>query len=190
MGSLRCSCTTPAFRLAMLSCLALVSSAVLLGCTSHFTPNAAVVQAAVDCPSSMPNRPGPSPTSTPKDLTGSVPKGFVPAQVFVCRMAPIATDSDGSSPFQFQQEELAGDFDALLAALAVPSDTPGGNVVCTADLELLPGLWLVNATGGAINAAWPVDKCGKSRGKPDTQKAIDALRIVDVQVLPFPGQGK
>ncbi len=161
---------------------------MLGGCTTHYTPSTAVVQTAVDCPSSLQDYPGYTPTSTPTNLMGSVPEGFVPEKVFICRMAAVAPDSDDSWPFQFQQEELAGDFGPLLAALAVPSDTPGGNVVCTADLELLPGLWLVNAAGGAINTAWPVDKCGKSRGKPDTQKAIDALRIVDVQAVTFAGQ--
>ncbi|WP_157875388.1 hypothetical protein [Arthrobacter sp. PAMC 25486] len=56
-------------------------------------------------------------------------------------------------------------------------------------MELRLGLWLVNAAGDAVQVEWPTDTCGMTFGKPDTQEAIDALRVVDTQVLPNPGPG-
>lgn len=196
MVTLRSRSTTPASRLALLACIALMLSLVLAGCTiytgkvTHYTPSPAGVQQRVDCLLSMdaswPN--GPETPQSPSTLMGSVPDGFVPDKVFICRPAEVAVD--GVSARQVQQEELAGDFTALLAALAVPSDKGEANTVCAAMMELRLGLWLVNAAGDAVQVAWPTDTCGMTLGKPDTQKAIDALKIVDVKVIPAPMPSK
>ena len=196
MGSLRSRCTTPTSRLALLACLALaVGSLALTGCTvftgkvTHYTPEPATVQDKVDCLLSMdnswPNGPETPPVST---LMGSVPEGFVPDKVFVCR--PGEETVNGKSTRLVQQEERVGDFTALLAALAVPSDRGEANVACPAMMELRLGLWLVNAAGDAVQVQWPTDTCGMTLGKPDTQKAIDALNVVNILVSPVPGQAR
>lgn len=177
-----------------LACLALLSSAALSGCTIHtgkvtqYYPEPAAVQPKVDCllsvHGSWPN--GPETPPAPSPLMGSAPKGFVPEKVFLCR--PGAADGNGVQTIS--QGELSGDFTALLAALAEPSDKGEANVVCPAMMELRPGLWLVNAAGDAVQVKWPTDTCDMTFGKPDTQKAIDALQIADIKVLPVPGQGK
>ncbi len=184
----------------LLACLALASSAALSGCTvftgrvTEYVPAPAVLQPSVDCIASMANSPGYPPPASPSasspgaNLSGSVPDGFVPETAFLCRLADVKVD--GEPGLQFQQEELAGDFTPLLKALAVPSNRGDENTMCTLELEIVPILWLVNADGNAIQATWPTDVCGKTRGKPDTQKALDGLKDVQTQVLPYPRQDK
>lgn len=192
--------TTPACRLALLACLAPALSALVLGAlvlagcnvstakVMQYHPDPAVVQQTVDCPASISGFPGYVPTASPSSLAGSVPEGFVPEQVFICRTGD--SEVAGEHKVLFQQEQLAGDFAPLLAALAEPSDRQSGADLCTADLELIPGLWLVNAADETVQVTWPLDSCRKTRGKPDTQKAINALNVVDILVLPVPEQGK
>ena len=190
--------STPAFRLALLACLAPACclALVLGGCTlytgrvTHYTPAPAVVQEKVDCVRSIddswPN--GPESPSPAPALAGSVPAGFIPEKVFICRPADVTVN--GADMRQVQQEELAGDFTPLLAALAEPSDRGEANVACPAMMELRLGLWLVNAAGNAVQITWPTDTCGMTFGKPATQMAVDALQVVDTTVIQVPGQGK
>lgn len=196
--------TTPVPRLALLACLALGSSAALGGCTAGdsepsptvdapavtaLVPKPAVLQKGIECPVSPDVFPSNADSSYPAEPRGSVPEGFVIEKVFLCR--PDMTEVDGTTKFVVQQEELEGDFAPLLAALAVPSDRADeGQLVCPAILEMIPVLWLVNASGEAVDAALPTTECRQASGKPDTQKAIDALKIVDVKVIPVPEQGK
>ena len=184
--------TTPAFRLALAACLALVlgGCTIYAGRVTHYSPAPAVVQSNVDCVRSIdeswpngPESPPPSPA-----LAGSVPAGFMPEKVFICR--PSGVSANGADMRLVQQEELAGDFTALLAALAEPSDRGEANVACPAMMELSLGLWLVNAAGDAVQITWPTDTCGMTFGKPATQKAIDALTVVDTRVIQVPEQGK
>lgn len=202
MGSLRSSCTTPASRLALFACLALASSAALGGCTladpapapplgyatvSSFLPEPAVVQKGIDCPVSLDDFPSNSDTDYPSTPRGSVPNGFVTEKVFICR--PGVSEIPGT-PNVIAQEELQGDFAPLLAALAVPSERAEGGFACTSVLEYIPVLWLVNASGEAVDAAWPTTECRQASGKPDTQKAIDALSVVDTQTATGAGSKK
>ncbi|PYH00072.1 hypothetical protein CVV67_11540 [Arthrobacter stackebrandtii] len=188
--------TTPAFRLPLLASVALVSALALGGCTSggpapattleaptvtQLVPEPAVLQKGVECPSSLDDFPSNADTGYPATPRGSVPAGFVPDQVFICRPDLVTG--------VMQQEELKGDFAPLLAALAVPSDrAEGDGVACTMILEIIPVLWLVNAEGGAVDAAWPTTECRQASGKPDTQKAIDGLTVAGTTVVP--GSGK
>ncbi|MBP2411237.1 hypothetical protein JOF48_000036 [Arthrobacter stackebrandtii] len=184
------------FTTAWLACLALASAAALAGCTmgsggsADYLPAPAVLQQSFDCPASVFGLPGSGATDSPPaaSLAGSVPEGFVPEQVFLCRLADVEVDA--VTRLQYQRHQLAGDFTDLMTALAVPSTRGSENQMCTSDMEIVPVLWLVNAPGDAIAATWPTDGCGKTRGKPDTQKAIDALTVVDVQIPPVPMEGK
>jgi hypothetical protein len=163
--------------------LALVLSGcgLLPGGVSPYTPAPASVQDKVDCLASagpplggVPGTPGP-------ELAGSVPEGFVPVQVVRC--GTDHTEVSGAYRMLIREEHLEGDFTALLAALAQPSDRANGNMACTADAEIVPALWLVNADGQAIHVLWPVDACGKTRGKPDTSKALAGLSVGKVTIL-------
>ncbi|WP_207345021.1 hypothetical protein [Arthrobacter sp. E3] len=78
------------------------------------------------------------------------------------------------------KEHLSGDYTALLAALAEPSDR-AHNVSCLDFAELVPELWLVNADGQAIKVQWPLDGCEHS--KPDTAKALAGLTVTDTTTL-------
>lgn len=188
--------TTPASRLALLAALALVTSAALGGCTadgpppSHtlgdikvtqFVPEPATVQENMACPVSWDDFPSNAHTDYPASPRGSVPAGFVTDKVFMCH-AGIAND--------IQLQELQGDFTPLLDALAVPSDRADGQFACPSVLEHIPVLWLVNAEGGAVDAAWPTTRCRQASGKPETQKAVDALTSGQTTVILSPQQGK
>jgi hypothetical protein len=80
-------------------------------------------------------------------------------------------------------ETRTGDFGPLLSALAEPSDQAGFNQACTADMEIVPELWLENATGEAMRAAWPSTACGKT--KRATWKALEKLAMTDTVKLPL-----
>lgn len=187
--------TTPVPRLALSVCLALVLGAlVLVGCgmapgkVSHYVPAPAALQEKVDCLAPPEWHDG-SETSLPaSDLRGSIPEGFVPVQVVRCHQDFL--EQDGVYTRVVRQEQLEGDYSALLAALAQPSDRANGTMACTADAELLPALWLVNADGQAIHVVWPLDACGKARGKPDTAKALEALAVGEATMLTASEQGK
>ncbi|MHA7271119.1 hypothetical protein [Arthrobacter sp. HLT1-20] len=150
---------------------------------THYTPPPAAVQDKVDCLAPSDWRPDDGASSPTSSLMGSVPQGFVPVDVVRCRMDFFPSpDPSGKAGNVVVQEQLAGDYTALLAALAQPSDRQDG-IACTADAEILPGLWLVNASGKAVHVVWPVDACGKARGKPDTAKALAALTVHGSTVL-------
>lgn len=169
-----------------------------------FMPDAAVIQEKVNCPGSalgwLPKSAS-SPTSdasrsgqagsaqagsghtgsalkgsalTGLALTGSALKGFVPVQVIRCSM--VVKDPAGKYTPALKEEHLEGDYSHLLAALSQPSDT-GGSGPCRADMVIIPPLWLVDAEGRAIQLAWPLDACGKTRGQPDTTKALEQLSV-------------
>ncbi|WP_449372416.1 hypothetical protein [Arthrobacter psychrolactophilus] len=194
--------TTPVPRLALLACLALASSFALGGCTAGdpepsitldaptvtaLVPKPAILQKSIECPASPEDFPRNADTNYPAEPRGSVPADFVVEKVFLCR--PDMTEIDGTAKLIAHQEELQGDFAPLLAALAVPSErADAGQLVCPAILETIPVLWLVNASGEAVDVALPTTECRQASGKPDTQKAIDALKIIDVEVFPVPEQ--
>lgn len=183
--------TTPACRLVLLTSLALMLGApVLGGCSmfpgtvSHYTPAPAALQEKVDCLAPPEWNDGSEASLPASDLRGSVPEGFVPVRVVRCQQDFL--EQAGVHSRVVRQEQLEGDYSALLAALAQPSDRANGNMACTADAEILPALWLVNADGQAIHVVWPSDACGKARGKPDTAKALAALTVGEATIITVP----
>lgn len=119
---------------------------------------------------------------------GRVPEGFVPTAAYLCTVEfSFDTDSsDGSAEGAATVivEKRTGDFGPLLAALAEPDQQPKPDQVCTADFEIVPELWLEEASGQAMRAAWPRDACGKTQ--PATQAALDELTVASRTVLPVP----
>lgn len=191
MGSLRSAPTTPATRLAPLSRPALAGLAMgaaltLAGYDSTYLPPPAAIQEKVDCLATVPGWAELPASTPPANLSGSVPEGFIPVDVITC--SQDYSEAGGVPQALVRQQHLEGDYTALLAALAKPS-ARGGSGPCTADMEIVPGLWLVNAAGEAVSATWPTDGCGKTGGRPDTAKALAGLRKGPVEVLLVPGAG-
>ena len=165
---------------------ALVATTVAMGGTGlggcdamipHYTPGPAALQDKVDCLVPSEWRPGYDPLDPQARFMGSVPAGFVPVDAVQCRgvFGPPPRPS-GTTGTPMVEEHLAGDYTALLAALAEPSDHQE-RVACTSDGEALPNLWLVNAAGKAVHVMWPLDACSKTRGKHNTAKALEALTV-------------
>ncbi|TFB77362.1 hypothetical protein E3O06_01015 [Cryobacterium glaciale] len=157
------------------------------------TPVAQLV-AGVDCQAPNLNNNGmvfPDGVSAQTDLTathpdapapGMVPTGFEPVAAHRCTFYGSVDDAEGRWS-AVTVETRTGDFNALLAALAEPNDQPGLNQACTADMEIVPELWLEDAAGEALRAAWPRTACGKT--KPATAKALELLELTDSTVLPL-----
>ncbi|MET4062139.1 hypothetical protein ABIB35_003719 [Arthrobacter sp. UYP6] len=139
----------------------------------------AELAAAVDCTTAQPILDaGTQPTTAAQPpAAGSVPAGFLPAEVIRCS-ATLETVEDSAGLWStVRQEHLAGDMDALVEALAQPSDGLRENEACTADAELVPDLWLLDASGTAMRAAWPTDSCGKT--KPGVHEVLAEMDVVE-----------
>lgn len=67
--------------------------------------------------------------------------------------------------------------------MAVPSER-GGPMSFLDYGEILPGIWLIDAAGQAVNIQWPMDSCDHS--KPDTAKALAALTVISSAPVPVP----
>ncbi|WP_104130505.1 hypothetical protein [Cryobacterium sp. N21] len=130
------------------------------------------VPAQTDLTATHPDAPAP----------GMVPDGFEPVVASLCTFSGSIDDDEGRWS-AVTIETRKGDFSALLAALAQPNDQPGLNQACTADMEIVPELWLENAAGEAMRAAWPRTSCGKT--KPATSKALEKLELTDTVKLPL-----
>jgi len=172
------------------SLVALISAAavgvLLSGCVGPPSGGASAVGAAkivdgYDClapnliswalPPHTNSTPDPDHPYAPKP--GRVPHDFTPAMAVRC---DVMTDLGDAPGLRVTAVTFAGDLAPLLAALAEPDDDDS-NVACTADLELVPPLWLVDAAGRAINAHYPVNACKKT--KPGVRDALDTLPVVD-----------
>lgn len=118
------------------------------------------------------------PSGTPPPAAGGVPEGFVPVEVIRCDAFMLGTLEDEEGLWSAVTEErLAGNIDALVDALAEPSDGSIPNQACTADMELVPDLWLVDAQGRAMRAAWPTNSCGKT--KPGARTMVGGMQVVE-----------
>ncbi|EMY32701.1 hypothetical protein D477_018751 [Arthrobacter crystallopoietes BAB-32] len=151
------------------------------GGTGEFRPPPAEVVAAHDCrlsPAVLME--GAEPTPLPGPEAGSVPAGFAPVAAVRCS-ASLETVEDAEGRWSAVREDrLTGDFDSLITALSQSSDEAGKNQLCTADLELVPELWLLDGQGRAIRAAWPRDACLKT--KPGVHEALAGLAVTDSAV--------
>jgi hypothetical protein len=133
---------------------------------------------AVDCTAADPLVEPEEQADAPALAAGGVPEGFVPVEAVRCDTFMMATLEDEEGLWSAVTEErLAGNIDALVDALAEPSDPPRANQACTADMELVPDLWLVDAQGQAMRAAWPTNSCGKT--KPGVREALDGMDVVE-----------
>lgn len=110
---------------------------------------------------------------------GRVPVGFTPTTAVRCDQPAIIEDAEGQWD-GVTAVTLTGDLTPLLAALAEPDDGPWPGA-CTADMELVPPLWLVDATGRAINAHYPRNGCGKT--KAGVHDALAALTVQETTTL-------
>lgn len=117
-----------------------------------------------------------SATASAAPAQGSVPTGFEAQTVVRCSI-----DFDGVVDARgrwsaVREEHLTGDVDPMVEALRQPSER-GGTIACTADMEILPELWLLDAAGSAVRAAWPTNACGKS--KPGVARALAELEVTE-----------
>lgn len=133
---------------------------------------------AVDCTATDAMAELGEPSATPPPAAGGVPDRFVPVDVIRCDASMLASLEDEEGLWSTMTEErLAGNIDALVDALAEPSDGPVPNQACTADMELVPDLWLVDAQGRAMRAAWPTNSCGKT--KPGARTMVAGMQVVE-----------
>ena len=153
---------------------------------AHFTPAPAALQDRVDC---LANAgwliDGEATPAAVAALMGSLPKEFAPMDVVECKRDFVGPGTT-TSPLQptIVETHFAGDYAPLIAALEQPSDSAEGTANCTAQLEVTPDLWLVNAGGKAVHVLWPKDACGFS--KPGVAAALAQLRISSSTTLAVP----
>ncbi len=127
----------------------------------------------------------PDPTTTPGPQhpdaleAGRVPAGFTPTTAVRCDQMASVDDAEGRWS-AVAAVTLTGDMAPLLAALAEPDDGIGPGP-CTADMELVSPLWLVDAAGQAVHAHYPRDRCAKT--KPGVHKALAGLSVRDTTTL-------
>jgi hypothetical protein len=108
---------------------------------------------------------------------GRVPDGFEPTGVYVCEtitIVTLGTPPPTPSAATTLAPPLTGDLAPLLNALAEPND-PHTLAACTEDWPIVPDVWLVDAEGRAVHAAYPVDECGKPKSD-EVSTAIAELR--------------
>ena len=162
-------------------------SALLSGCAGAPGGNAAKIVEGYDClapnlagwalPPDSTNTLDPQHPDAPE--AGRVPAGFTPTTAVRCDLMASIEDAEGRWS-GVTAVTLTGDLTPLLAALAEPDD---GHRLgpCTADMELVPPLWLVDATGWAINAHYPRDGCRKT--KPGVHDALAGLSVRETTTL-------
>jgi hypothetical protein len=110
---------------------------------------------------------------------GRVPTTFTPAVAVRCNPMGSIEDAEGQWS-AVTAVTLTGDLTPLLVALAEPDDAAGDGP-CTADMEIVPPLWLVDAAGEAMLAHYPRNKCGKT--KPGAHDALAQLSVEGTTVL-------
>ncbi|WP_209561309.1 hypothetical protein [Frigoribacterium sp. PvP032] len=162
----------------------LATGGCALDSTAPPRPVAEVVEGAPDCALStdawiVPG-PGDAPSAPPPPLAGSVPDGFTPVSAVRCAWSTDSVD-DAEGRWSARRETTWTEgLDRVLAALAVPDET-GGSGMCTADMEIVPDLWLTSADGRSMRAAWPVTPCGKTL--PGTHDVLEALPVEDERLV-------
>lgn len=176
--------------------LAAVAGLILLGASGCANvpqgpgdpgPPVAEPAAVVDCRTEgtwmLPEAPATPDPAIP--VPGRVPDGFDAVAALRCtRLLPAA---DAAGDVVAQVERFEGDLAPLIAALAEPDDPVPSGVVCTADMELVPPLWLESADGTLIPVHYPRDACGKT--KSAVHDALDGLEVVSVVEEPVPTGG-
>jgi len=143
---------------------------------------------AIDCrsePSSLPPN-GEEATADPSiPVPGRVPEGFEASAAVRCsvefgELAQVGEAGDAIE-VHWRVERFEGDLGPLLDALAASDDLPPEGLACTADMEMVPALWLEARAGGFVPVHYPRDGCGKT--KPAVRDALDGLQVTMVERL-------
>lgn len=151
------------------------------GCAQHLAPGAdAEPRTAIDCRSEPSSAPWfGSMTPDPSiPVPGRVPDGFEASAALRCTVIHV-DEVDGRADFVAQVERFEGDLEPLLDALAEPDDAAPPNLACTADMEIVPALWLEGRDGMVIPVHYPRDACGKT--KAGTHDALASLQVTSVE---------
>ncbi|WP_127793801.1 hypothetical protein [Agromyces sp. LHK192] len=152
----------------------------------------AVTAERVDCHSDswMPIPPGSlESTQPPIPEPGRVPDGFEPVAALRCTQSFYRYDdvppADGSEAPDGELlrlvvgiERFEGDLGPLLSALDEPDDAADSLTVCSADMQLVPPLWLEASDGNVIHVHQPRDACGKTKDR--VNEALGTLDLVSV----------
>lgn len=121
-------------------------------------------------------------------VPGRIPEGFAPSAALLCSVEEMSfvdldpveeggSEAEVEGPMiEVQRHE--GDFGPLLAALAEPDDPIPADLFCTADMELVPPLWLEGTDGRVVPVHYPRDACGKT--KPAVRDALEQLEVTEV----------
>lgn len=185
--------SSPASRSVPAGAAVLSMLAVLAGCgvpnppgdVDEYFPPPAPVAGSHDCPARNPGSAGyqrssaadKQPAVPPAPQPGLVPEDFVPVSVVRCSMSIEGIEDPQGRWSAVLEEHLRGDLRPLLTALSLPSDRGTFDLACTDDFEVVPDLWLLDAAGRAVLAAWPVDACGKT--KPGVRQAVSELSVTE-----------
>lgn len=169
---------------------AIMTAVVLSGCAQPLpsepvAPDAQPVS-AVDCRTEgtwwwpdAPETPDPA-VPTP----GRVPAGFEPVAALRCMVDLSFAPVDGVTPEPpVRVQRFEGNLTPLLRALAQPDDPTPPDIVCTADMELVPPLWLESADGALIPVRYPRTACGKT--KPEVREELERLDLVSTTDAPL-----
>jgi hypothetical protein len=150
---------------------------------------------AVDCrsePSSLPPNAEEATADPSIPVPGRVPLGFEASAAIRCSIEfgepmQIGEGNDAMEVY-WRVERFEGDLGPLLDALAAPDDVPPEGLACTADMELVPALWLEARASGFVPVHYPRDGCGKT--KPAVRDALDRLRVTMVERLTWGAPGE
>ncbi|RXZ71430.1 hypothetical protein [Agromyces albus] len=145
----------------------------------------AELQEAIDC-RSEPSSLLPSAEEPTADqsipVPGRVPEGFEASAAVRCSVEFGEPGEAGDEMEVFWLvERFEGDLGPLLEALAAADDVPPEGLMCTADMEMVPPLWLEARSGGFVPVHYPRDGCGKT--KPAVHDALDELQVTMVERL-------
>lgn len=128
-------------------------------------------------------------------VPGRVPDGFEASAALRCVVEAFDEGAgEGTGPDGLELvgrvERLEGDLEPLLEALDEPDDAVPPNISCTADMEVVPALWLEGRDGRVLPVHYPRDACGKT--KPSTHDALESLRVISVERLEalYSGSGR
>lgn len=130
---------------------------------------------SIDCLSEPSSRwledPQASETPAPHPEPGRVPDGFEPSAALLCELPTPPADAGDAT---VTVTRFDGDLGPLLEALDEPDDVAGPGQMCTADMQLVPSLWLEADDGTLIPVHWPRDACGKT--KPGADEELEKLK--------------
>ena len=116
-------------------------------------------------------------------VPGRVPAGFEAATAVRCSLefGELAPVGEAGGDVYWRVERFEGDLSPLLDALAASDDVPAEGLACSADMEMVPALWLEARAGGFVPVRYPRDGCGKT--KPAVRNALNGLQVTMAERL-------